>query len=158
MVHALYPGSFDPLHNGHFDLIERSSKIYDKVTIAILNNPLKKGQLFNLEERLAIATEATASLDNIQVMSFDGLLVEFVEKIDADVIVKGLRTVTDFEYELQMAHLNKHVNPNADTTFMMTASVWSFVSSSRIRELASYGADVSALVPEASLKALQAKL
>jgi len=82
MVHALYPGSFDPLHNGHFDLIERSSKIYDKVTIAILNNPLKKGQLFNLEERLAIATEATASLDNIQVMSFDGLLVEFVESMN----------------------------------------------------------------------------
>lgn len=158
MVHALYPGSFDPLHNGHFDLIERSSKIYDRVTIAILNNPLKKGQMFNLDERLQIATEAAKDLDNIQVMSFDGLLVEFVEKIDANVIVKGLRTVTDFEYELQMAHLNKHVNPNADTTFMMTASIWSFVSSSRIRELASYGADVSALVPEASLKALQAKL
>lgn len=158
MVHALYPGSFDPLHNGHFDLIERSSKIYDQVTIAILNNPLKKGQMFSLDERLAIAVEASKELGNVQVMSFDGLLVEFVEKIGANIIVKGLRTVTDFEYELQMAHLNKHVNPDADTTFMMTASVWSFVSSSRIRELASYGADVSALVPEASLKALEAKL
>lgn len=158
MVHALYPGSFDPLHNGHFDVIERASKIYDLVTIAILNNPLKKGQLFSLEERLEISTKATKDLGNIKVVSFDGLLVEFVDKIEANVIVKGLRTVADFEYELQMAHLNRHVNPQADTTFMMTASVWSFVSSSRIRELASYGADVSALVPEASLKALQAKL
>ncbi len=158
MVHALYPGSFDPLHNGHLDVIERASNIYDLVTVAILNNPLKKGQMFNLEERLDIAREATKDLDNIQVVSFDGLLVEFVDKIEANVIIKGLRTVADFEYELQMAHLNKHVNPKADTTFMMTASVWSFVSSSRIRELASYGADVSALVPQASLQALEAKL
>ncbi len=158
MVHALYPGSFDPLHNGHLDLIERASLIYDELTIAILNNPLKKGQMFSLEERLDIATEATSHLDNTKVMSFDGLLVEFVDEIKANVIVKGLRTVTDFEYELQMAHLNKYVNPKADTSFMMTASAWSFVSSSRIRELSSYGADVSGLVPTASLQALASKL
>ena len=155
MVQAVYPGSFDPLHNGHVDIIRRASRIYDRVTVAALNNPLKASQTFGLEQRLTIIEDTVSDLDNVEVELFEGLLVRYVETLGAQVIIKGLRSGTDFDYELQMAHLNRHIGNAIDTAFMMTAAQWSYVSSTRVKELARYGADVSGLVPAASLRALQ---
>ncbi|NLG09148.1 MAG: pantetheine-phosphate adenylyltransferase [Deinococcales bacterium] len=158
MVHAVYPGSFDPLHNGHVDVIRRASRIYDLLTVAVLQNPLKQTGLFSAEERVAIIREATKGMPGVQVDSFDGLLADYTRRIGATVIVKGLRAISDFEYELQMAHLNRQLNPDAETTFIMTATRWSYVSSTRVKEIARYGADVSKLVPRATLKRLNEKL
>lgn len=157
MIHAVYPGSFDPLHNGHLDIIRRAVRIYGRLTVAVLNNPGKRDQLFSNAERVEIIQQATAGMANVQVESFDGLLAEYVRILGADVIVKGLRAISDFEYELQMAHLNRQINPKAETTFIMTATRWSYLSSTRVKELARYGADVSKLVPSATLEALQAR-
>jgi pantetheine-phosphate adenylyltransferase len=157
MLHAVYPGSFDPLHNGHVDLIRRASGIFDQLTIAVLHNPLKDGSLFTINERLDIVHAVTKELSNVNCDKFEGLLVAYMSTLGARVIVKGLRAISDFEVELQMAHLNRQLNPLVETTFIMTATRWSYLSSSRVRELASLGADVSTLVPEASLAALQRK-
>ncbi|MEM6430843.1 MAG: pantetheine-phosphate adenylyltransferase [Deinococcota bacterium] len=154
MVHAVYPGSFDPFHNGHLDVARRASRIFDKVTIAVLHNPLKPKHAFSIEERLAMISTATSHFDNVSCDAFSGLLVEYMRHAHARVIVKGLRAISDFEYELQMAHLNRQMNASVETTFIMTATRWSYVSSTRIKELAKYGADVSKLVPKASLEAL----
>lgn len=158
MIHAVYPGSFDPLHNGHVDLIRRASRIYGKLTVAVLQNPLKRNGLFDADERVAIIREATRGMKGVTVDSFDGLLADYTRDIGATVIVKGLRAISDFEYELQMAHLNRQLNPEAETTFIMTATRWSYVSSTRVKEIARYGADVSDLVPRATLKRLKEKL
>ncbi|HLV12938.1 MAG TPA: pantetheine-phosphate adenylyltransferase [Trueperaceae bacterium] len=155
MVHAVYPGSFDPLHNGHVDVIRRAAGIYDGLTVAVLHNPLKAGSLLTTEERVEIIREVVADMQNVVVDSFDGLLADYARKIGARVIVKGLRAISDFEYELQMAHLNRQLNPNVETTFIMTATRWSYVSSSRVKEIAQYGADVSKLVPRATLLKLK---
>jgi len=155
MVHAVYPGSFDPLHNGHVDIIRRAAGIYDGLTVAVLKNPLKAGALFTTEERLEIIREVIADMPTVNAEAFDGLLADFARKIGAKVIVKGLRAISDFEYELQMAHLNRQLNPNAETTFIMTATRWSYVSSTRVKEIAQYGADVSKLVPRATLLKLR---
>ncbi len=157
MVHAVYPGSFDPLHNGHLDIIYRASKIYDHLTVAVLNNSLKK-QLFNIEERLAIVQAVTKDISNVSTDQFEGLLANYLTQKKANVIVRGLRAISDFEYELQMAHLNRQLNAEAETTFIMTAATWSFLSSTNIKELAHYNGDVSKLVPTATLEALKAKL
>lgn len=157
MVHAVYPGSFDPLHNGHLDIIHRASSIYDQVTIAVLNNPLKDTKLFSIEERLAIVQDTIQELPNVSCERFEGLLANYMEQVGARIIVKGLRAISDFEYELTMAHLNRQLNPNIETTFIMTATRWSYVSSTRIREIAQFGADVQKLVPPASLNALTKK-
>ena len=154
MIHAVYPGSFDPLHNGHLDVIRRAVRIYGRLTVAVLNNPGKRDQMFNNAERVAIIKDAVQGMDNVDVQSFDGLLAEYMRLLGADVIVKGLRAISDFEYELQMAHLNRQMNPKAETTFIMTATRWSYLSSTRVKELARYGADVSKLVPRATLEAL----
>ncbi|HZW99179.1 MAG TPA: pantetheine-phosphate adenylyltransferase [Trueperaceae bacterium] len=155
MVHAVYPGSFDPLHNGHVDIIRRAAGIYDKLTVAVLDNPLKSGSLLSTQERVGIIEEVVAGMKDVAVDSFDGLLAVYAGNIGAKVIVKGLRAISDFEYELQMAHLNRQLNPNVETTFIMTATRWSYVSSSRVKEIAKYGADVSKLVPRPTLQVLK---
>ncbi|CAN5847981.1 pantetheine-phosphate adenylyltransferase [soil metagenome] len=157
MVHAVYPGSFDPLHNGHADIIRRASSIYDRLTVAVLNNPMKDSKTFTVDERLAILEDVVRDMPNVNTEKFEGLLANYMEQLGARVIVKGLRAISDFEYELQMAHLNRQLNASLETTFIMTATRWSYVSSTRIKELAKYGADVKKLVPRATLKALQEK-
>ncbi len=156
-VHAIYPGSFDPLHNGHLDVIERASKVFGLVTISVLHNSEKSNKLFTPEERIEIIKQATRHLNNVEVESFTGLLVKYVQKKQAQVIVKGLRTVADYEYEQLMAHINRYLLPDLETVFLLTDPRWSFVSSSRVKEIAKYEADVSGLVPKATNLALLKK-
>lgn len=144
------------MHNGHVDLIRRAAGIYPDLTVAVLNNPGKSG-LFTTEERVAIIEGVVEGYKGVRVDSFDGLLADYTRRIGAKVIVKGLRAISDFEYELQMAHLNRQLNPNAETTFIMTATRWSYVSSSRVKEIAAFGADVSKLVPKVTLAYLLEK-
>lgn len=155
MTHAVYPGSFDPLHNGHLDVIRRASRIYDRLTVAVLNNPLKDTKEFSIDERLAIIEEVVHGMDNVDADSFEGLLADYMRDLSANVIVKSLRAISDFEYELQMAHLNRQLNPNVETTFIMAGTRWSYVSSTRVKEIAQYGADVSKLVPKQTLVRLK---
>jgi pantetheine-phosphate adenylyltransferase len=157
VIHAVYPGSFDPLHNGHVDVIRRASRLFDRLTVAIVHNPLKPTAMFDIETRLAIVRETTRGMPQVDADGFSGLLVDFLHERGATVIVKGLRVISDFEYELQMAHLNRQMNPDVETLFVMTASRWSYVSSTRIKEIASLGADVAKLVPPASQRRLVAR-
>lgn len=143
---SVYPGSFDPITNGHLDIIRRASKIYDKVIVGVLNNPNKK-PLFSAVERMEMIRSVTGGLDNVEVDCFQGLLVDFVKEKGAEVIVKGLRTVADFEYEFQMALLNKALNPEYETVFLMTDSKYSYISSSMVKELAGFNGDLMGLVP-----------
>ncbi len=155
MVRAVYPGSFDPLHNGHVDVIRRASRLFDHLTVAVVHNPLKDTGLFTVGERVAIVRETVAGMPDVDVTAFEGLLVGFMRKAGATVIVKGLRAISDFEYELQMAHLNRQMNREVETLFVMTATRWSYVSSTRVREIAGLGADVTKLVPPATLRRLR---
>ncbi len=143
---AVYPGSFDPVTNGHLDIIRRSSRVFDKVIVGVLNNA-GKNPLFSIEERTEMLKDVTADIQNVEIDSFDGLLVDFAKKKNASVIVKGLRTVMDFEYEFQMALLNKALNPEYETMFMMTDSKYSYISSSMVKELAGFNGDLTGLVP-----------
>ena len=146
MKKAIYPGSFDPVTNGHVDMIERASKIVDELVVGVLNNSAKNS-LFSLDERVSMLKEITKDMPNVTVASFDGLLVDFMEKIDATIIVRGLRAVTDFEYELQIAQSNHRVNPKIDTVFLTTNVKYSYLSSTIVKEYASYGGDISLFVP-----------
>lgn len=143
---AIYPGSFDPVTLGHIDIICRSAHLFDKLIIGVLNNSTKK-PLFSAEERVKMLEGVTKDIPNIEVESFDGLLVEFADLKKADVIVRGLRAVTDFEYELQLAQMNHKLNPRVDTMFLTTNVDYSYLSSSVVKEIAKYGGDISELVP-----------
>ena len=146
MATALVPGSFDPVTYGHLDVIERVARFFDRVVVAVIRNPQKAVSLFSLEEREAMLAEVTGHLGNIQIEYFAGLLVDFARIHGADTIVKGLRAVTDFDYELQMAQMNQSLS-GIDTFFLATSPQYSFLSSSLVREVARYGGDVSSLVP-----------
>ncbi len=146
MATALVPGSFDPVTFGHLDVIERVARFFDSVIVAVIRNPQKSASLFSLEEREAMLVEVTAHLDNIRIEYFAGLLVDFARDHGADTIVKGLRAVTDFDYELQMAQMNQTLS-GIDTFFLATSPQYSFLSSSLVREVARFGGDVSSLVP-----------
>ncbi len=147
MKTAVYPGSFDPVTNGHLDIIERASKIYDKVVVGVLTNGAKT-PLFAAEERVELLKAVTSDFPNVHIDSFSGLLVDFAREQKACVIIKGLRTVNDFEYELQMALLNKALDPNIETMFMMTNTKYSYISSSMVKELAAFKGNLDGFVPE----------
>ena len=156
--HAVYPGTFDPLTLGHLDLIERSAKIFDRLTVAVAATSVKKGAMFDLEERMQMITEACAEagLRNIDVQPLNCLLVDFCRRYEkTPVVVRGLRVYSDFEYEFQMASMNRHLIPEVETLFLTPAEQYGFISSSLVREISRLGGDVSAFVPAAVAEALQ---
>ena len=153
---AVYAGSFDPVTLGHLDLIERTSKIFDEVVVAVGRHATKKA-FFTYPERVELLREVTGHVANVRIDSFDGLLIHFCERIGARVIVRGLRAATDFEYELQIAHANADMVPGIDTVFLPTRTNYGFVSASLVREIASHGGDVSHYAPPVVCAALQAK-
>jgi pantetheine-phosphate adenylyltransferase len=153
---AVYPGSFDPVTNGHIDILEKTSKIFDKIIVAVVHN-VSKNALFTLDERVNLIKESTRHLDNIEVECFSGLLANYLSEKNACAIIRGLRTVADFEYEMHMAMINKKLIPELDTIFVMSDSKYVFVSSSIIKEAALLGGDISGLVPEVVKKGLEEK-
>jgi pantetheine-phosphate adenylyltransferase len=156
LTRVLYPGSFDPIHNGHVEIIETASRLFDDVIVAAMRNPQKGEPLFTLEERQELLGEAVAHLDNVRVTMFSSLVVDLARDEGADFIVKGLRAVSDFENELQMAQMNEAIS-GVDTLFVPCASKNSFLASKLIREIARFGGDVSGVVPDAVAKRLQEK-
>jgi pantetheine-phosphate adenylyltransferase len=154
---AIYPGSFDPPTNGHLDLIERGSKIFEELVVAILRNP-EKVPMFSLGERLGMLTELTSDMRNVRLDTFDGLMVEYAKSIDATCVLRGIRAISDYEYELQMALMNRKLEPTLETVFMMPADKYSYVSSRLVREVAQAGGPVKGLVPEVVEQKLREKL
>ena len=157
MVRAIYPGSFDPVTYGHLDVIKRASKIVDELIVGVLNNK-SKTPLFSVENRVKMLNDAVSDLPNVKVMSFEGLLVDFAKKVDAQLIVRGLRAVTDFEYELQMSQTNQKLDPNIETMFLTTSIEYSYLSSTTVREIAAFGGDLTQFVPEAVALELEKKM
>lgn len=145
---AVYPGSFDPVTNGHIDILEKTSKLFDRIIIAVVHN-VGKNALFSLNERVNLIRESTSHIPNIEVQSFSGLLVDYVKQKEACAIIRGLRTVADFEYEMHIAQINRRMLPEVETIFVLADSRYIFVSSSIIKEAALLGGDVTGLVPEA---------
>jgi len=143
---AIYPGSFDPLHNGHVDIIQRGSRLFDRIVVSILLN-IEKAPLFTVKERVEIAREVFRDNPKVEVDTFDGLLVEYAHRKGASVIVRGLRAVSDFEYEMQMALMNRNLNPGVETVFMMPSETYTYVSSRIVKEVVALGGNVSNLVP-----------
>ena len=154
---AIYPGSFDPPTNGHLDLIQRGSKIFDELTVAILRNS-EKVPMFSVAERREMLLQLTADLSNVQVDTFDGLMVEYAKASDASCVLRGIRALSDYEYELQMALMNRKIEPTLETVFMMPADKYSYVSSRLVREVAQAGGPVKGLVPEVVEQKLREKL
>ncbi len=157
MAKALVPGSFDPVTNGHLDIIRRAAAMFDTVLIAVARN-YSKSPLFDLEDRVAILTEVCQDLPNVSIASFEGLLVNYAAENGATVIVKGLRAVSDFEYELQMALMNRRLKQDVETVFLMTGAEHSYLSSSIVKEIARLGGSVEGLVPQSVERRLQSKL
>jgi pantetheine-phosphate adenylyltransferase len=157
MTVAVYPGSFDPITNGHLDVIGRAAKVFDRVVVGVLANP-RKQPLLSADERVAVIRDALAAsgvvAERVTVDTFDGLTVEFCRRIGAAIIVRGLRTISDFETELQLAHNNRRLAPDVDTVFFVTAVEHGYVSSSLVKEIASFGGDVSEMIPQAAVAAL----
>ncbi|WP_026692142.1 pantetheine-phosphate adenylyltransferase [Peribacillus kribbensis] len=150
---AVCPGSFDPITNGHLDIIQRGAKVFDEVYVVVLNNS-SKSPLFTVEERMELIREATKSIPNVKAGSFQGLLVDYAKSIHADAIIRGLRAVSDFEYEMQITSMNRLLNEQIETFFIMTNNQYSFLSSSIVKEVAKYGGDISELVPPIVKEAL----
>lgn len=153
---ALYPGTFDPITNGHIDITERASKLFDSVVIAIASSE-KKSPLFNLEKRISLAKESLAHLKNVEVIGFNVLLTHFAKEQKAKIIIRGIRSVTDFEYEFQLAYMNRKLSGNVETVFLTPSENLSYVSSSLIREIASLNGDITPFVPKPVAKALSDK-
>ncbi len=155
---AVYPGSFDPITNGHIDLVKRTLCVFDRVVVAIAMNPDKDDHLFSVEERLEMIRDVFEKLGRrVRVDSFEGLLVNYAEKTGARVIIRGLRAISDFEYEFQMAMMNRGLKPNIETLFMMTGESYFYISSRLVKEVVSLGGDVSELVPKNVLRRLRKK-
>jgi len=154
---AIYPGSFDPPTNGHLDLIERGSKIFEELVVAILRNS-EKSPMFSVAERLEMLRELTAGLSNVRIDTFDGLMVEYAKSIQATCVLRGIRAISDYEYELQMALMNRKIEPTLETVFMMPADKYSYVSSRLVREVAQVGGPVKGLVPEVVEQRLREKV
>lgn len=154
---AVYPGSFDPLTNGHLDLIRRGTALFDRVIVAVLENE-GKSPLFSVAERMQLITQCTAGIDGVEVQSFTGLLVDFMRRINARVVLRGIRAVQDYEYELQMALMNRQLDHEVETLFMLPAVEYTFVSSRLVKEVHRLGGDISPLVPSAVLASLEARL
>ncbi|HEY1945950.1 MAG TPA: pantetheine-phosphate adenylyltransferase [Bryobacteraceae bacterium] len=153
---AVYPGSFDPLTNGHLDLIERGSRLFNHLIVAILNNTQKQ-PLFTAPERIEMLREATAQLSNVEIDSFDGLLVDYAASRNANAILRGIRAISDYENELPMAHLNRRMRPGTETIFLTASAEFSFLSSRMVKEVITLGGDVSKFVPDAVERRLRAK-
>lgn len=154
---AIYPGTFDPVTNGHINIITRAAGMFDRVIMAIAASPSKK-PLFSLEERVALAQEATAHLDNVEVIGFSDLMASFARDQQATILIRGLRAVADFEYETQLAHMNRHLMPELESVFLMPAKEWSFISSSLVKEVARHQGDVADFLPANVHQALLEKL
>jgi pantetheine-phosphate adenylyltransferase len=156
-VRAIYPGTFDPLTNGHLDLIARGAKIVDELIVAILRNSDKGESLFTVEERLEMIAEAVAPMPNVSVMTFNGLLVDFAREQNARAVLRGIRAISDYEYEFQMAMMNRKLDPQIETLFMMPAEQYTYVSSRLIKGVFRLGGDVTALVPPLVMERLRSK-
>lgn len=156
MIRAVYPGSFDPITNGHLDIIKRCSHVFDEVIVAVLINPNKKGW-FDTDERVEQIQKVVSKLKNVKVLSFSGLLVDFMNREDISVIVKGLRSMSDFDYEFQMALMNKKLDSAKETVFMMTNSKYSYLSSTAVKQVALFGGCLDGLIPEELEEEIRAK-
>jgi len=156
-VKAIYPGSFDPPTNGHLDLIERGSKIFDELVVAILRNP-EKDPLFSVADRRKMLEEMTKCLDNVSIDTFDGLMVDYAVRSEATAILRGIRAISDYEYELQMALMNRKLQPSLETVFMMPAEKYSYLSSRLVREIGQLGGAIDCLVPELVAQKLREKM
>jgi len=154
---AIYPGTFDPITNGHLDIVTRAALMFDHIILAVAASPSKK-PMFSLEERVALASEVVAHLPNVEVVGFSDLMANFAKAQQANVLVRGLRAVSDFEYELQLAHMNRHLMPTLESVFLMPSEAWSFISSSLMKEVARHGGEVQAFLPAPVYEALKAKL
>ena len=157
MKKAVYPGTFDPVTFGHIDIIKRSAQIVDELVIGVLNNN-QKTPLFTPEERVEMLKSVTKDLPNVTVVAFDGLLIDFAKKQNANFVIRGLRAVTDFEYELQMSQTNRIIDPDVDTIFLTTSLEYAYLSSSTVREVASFKGDISKFVPKRIAKLVEKKI
>ena len=156
-ISAVYPGTFDPITRGHMDLIERATRLFDKVIVAVAASPSKQ-PAFTEDERISLASEVLADMEGVEVCSFDSLLVDFVRERDACVILRGLRAVSDFEYEFQLAGMNRHLEPKIETLFLTPAEQYAYISSSLVREIAAYGGDITPFVHGSVAAALHKRL
>lgn len=157
MLRGIYPGSFDPVTFGHMDVIERSAKKMDDLIVGVLNNKAKS-PLFSVEERVRMLEEITKDMPNVRIIPFEGLLVDFARKMQADLVIRGLRAITDFEYELQMAQTNHKMEPDLETVFLTTSLEYSYLSSSTVKEVAAFGGDISQFVPETVMDRIAEKM
>ena len=157
MLRAIYPGSFDPVTYGHLDVIERASRITDELIVGVLQNNAKTS-LFSVEERVTMLNEVTKNMKNVKIIPFDGLLIDFAKQMEAKVIVRGLRAITDFEYELQMSQTNRKLNSDVETLFLTTSLKYSYLSSTTVKEVASFEGDITQFVPEIVAKEVTRKI